>query len=247
MSNLKVKEQHIVKQIDSFKNKAHQIAILTALLMDTDTWVARPLAEENFTCANKTYRFDLFYPDLKWVVEIDEWQHLTDEQKELDKAQDEATKKLGIETTRIDISSVGFSYIDSVKKLKDKLFEKIKNTVNFNEWDGSYYDVNDALRDHSNLIFVSKGSKGDLFPSFKLKKDYHSIKNLTVVVLEPSENAFKQSNLKTVNGVYNLTWLNPTSAESGFVNWSGDSIYHSIVKSGDTITNLRPGPIHNLK
>lgn len=247
MINSLIKEQHIVRQIDKCKNKAHQIAITVALLMDEETWVARPLAEEDFTNEEKTYRLDLYYPDLKWIIEIDEWQHRSDTQKELDKAQDAATNKLGIETTRIDISEEGFRYTTAVKNLKKKLFDKIKNTPDFKEWPGLYYEAEKAFRDHQNIIFISKGSKGDLFPSFKLKKDFHSIKNMTVVVLEPSENAFKQSKLKTVSGVYTLNWLKPISEESGYVNWSGDSIYHDILKSGDTITNLSSGPIHNLK
>jgi hypothetical protein len=247
MSILNIKEQHIIKQIDAFKNKAHQIAILTALLMDEETWVAKPLAEENFTFENTTYRFDLFYPDLKWAIEIDEWQHLNEDQKELDKAQDLATKKLGIETTRIDITKEGFSYTSAVKELKKQLFEKISNVNEFKEWKDVYFEVDTALKDHSNIIFISKGNKGDIFPSFKLKKDFHSIKNATVVVLEPSENSFKSSKVKSVSGVYNLAWLKPISAESGYVNWSGNSIYNSIIQSGDTITNLSSGPIHNLK
>ena len=237
-----LKNAFIINEINKAKNKVHQLAIIAALLMDEDTWLVCPQVEEQ----KGIYRVDIFYPSLKWVIEIDEDHHATPEQILNDKNRDDYIKSLGYTSTRIKTYEDDFLHIDAVKQLKNELLKKIALVVNFQDWSPREFPIEQAVKDDPNLIFISRGKSENPFPSFKLDSKFHELSGLKVVILDESNGSFANSNLKMIDRVYDFKFISATPQGGGYINWSGTPSPHSIISSGDTVVNLSSGPYHNL-
>ena len=234
------KNAYILKELESAKGKVDQMTITAALLMDEETWIARPKVEQYF----KEYRVDICYLDLKWIIEIDEIQHSYPIQSEKDRQQDIELGKLGYETTRIKVYENEFIHADEIKKLKSILINKVKDTKSFQPWLYNEFDIDQAHKDDPTLVFVNKGSDSNPFPLLKLSKEISERKDLKIVILSESPNFYKGSNLKMVEGVYSFEPFQKQIYGGGYISWSGNPIQHSILKSGDTAVNLTKGPAY---
>lgn len=236
------KNAYIKGELESIDNMIDQMIISTGLLMDEETWIARPKIEEWF----KEYRVDLCYLDLNWLIQIDEIQHSCPEHIEKDRLQDIELKRRGYETTRIKVYEDNFVHADAIKDLKAMLLKRIEAQSSYTPWRHEEFDIDEAHKHDNSLVFVNRLSKDVPFPLLKLPKELSERTDLKIVLLSHSPNYYKGSNLKMVDGVYSYEPLENQTHGGGYISWSGNPIQHNIMKSGDTAVNLTKGPIYIL-
>ncbi|WP_439185827.1 AbaSI family restriction endonuclease [Carboxylicivirga taeanensis] len=248
MTEKELKNGHIVRQVKKLKNKEHQLAILAPILMDENLWDLMPHVEYWIKIKNtkEKYRIDLYYPQIGLAIEVNEKYHKSDQQAKDDKKREINIKnELQCDFYHVDIYEDGFIHIDAINKLKKELRSRVDATSDFQDWTEKSFKVEDALKDHPELIFVNKGKCKNSFPSFQLKKEFRDKENLKIAILIDSLNQFENKNLKAIDCVYDVTYLNGNDLKSGFVEWSGTTTSHSIQLSGETILNLTNNSYHN--
>lgn len=93
------KSKYLLEQINKLKNKAYEIFLLTPILVDEEFKDIRPFIQYPVKSSG-IYFIDLYYPDLKLAIEIDEPHHTN--QKEEDKARE----NLIIESEKCDFKRI---------------------------------------------------------------------------------------------------------------------------------------------
>ncbi|WP_462265875.1 AbaSI family restriction endonuclease [Mucilaginibacter sp.] len=239
-----LKNNHIIVQLAKICDLVHQSAIIGSLLMDEENWWCYPVTESHVKCNGKNYRIDLYFPDIKFAVEIDELHHNGKQAEKNDPLREDAiTKHLTCEFLRIKIAE-GFIHADAVKLIKAKMFEIRKKYPALNEWNPQHFDISKALEDDPTIIFV-KGTETQ-FPPFRLAKEFHDRQDLKIVIMRDSFTGFADPLLKQVDEIIKIEYISP-SGKNGFVNWSGTTINHPVITSGQTSVSLQGSSVHNLK
>ncbi|AMR32518.1 hypothetical protein A0256_14335 [Mucilaginibacter sp. PAMC 26640] len=244
-SKRKLKNDHIVVQTGKIKDKSHQSAIITSLLMDEETWWCQPQTEWHIDCDGKDYRIDLWYDDLKLAVEIDELHYNTAQSEKDDPEREKSiVKKMACEFLRFKIDDPGFIHADAVKKIKVRMNELRAKNLGLKEWDPQHFTPDQVFVEHQNIVFV-KGDEKNPFPNFKLANQFLGINDLTVVLLRESVTGYADKLLKQVDQVIKVEHME--SAGNGYVSWCGSTINHPVMSSGQTSVSLIGGAMHNLK
>jgi hypothetical protein len=245
LSKRKLKNDHIVMQIGKIKDMSHQSAIITSLLMDEETWWCQPQTEWHINCDGKDYRIDLWYDDLNLAVEIDELHHNTTQSEKADPEREaRIIKKMACEFLRFKIDDPEFIHTDAVKKIKVKMNELRAKHLDLKEWDPQHFTLGQVFDEHQNIIFV-KGDEKNPFPNFKLAHQFYGNNDLTVILLRESVTGYADKLLKQVDQVIRVEHME--SAGNGYVSWSGSTINHPVMSSGQTSVSLIGGAKHNLK
>ncbi len=251
MNERKLKNYHIVYEIDKLKNKADQLAIVAPILMDETTWVAEPHVE--FPVANpnpnkKPFRIDLYYPSIKLAIEVDEKVHGKSKNKASDKLRETYIRsKLGCKFLRVKLYRKELLHVDSIIQIKNKIIELSKKAP---IWSPKLFSANRALKDHPNLVFVSKAfddSGRQAFPNFQLAGKYHKNPNLIIALISDSKSNYDSTNLKIVDSVFQITNIKKIPGTAGYVSWSGVPVSHTISLSGQTSIKLHGTTYHKLK
>lgn len=251
MNERQLKNYHIVYEIDKLKNKADQLAIVAPILMDETTWVAEPHVEfpvANPSLRKKPFRIDLYYPSIKLAIEVDEKEHGKSKNKKSDDLREAYIRtKLGCKFIRVKLYKKNLLHVDSINKIKNKIIELSRKVP---KWSPKLFSANQALKDHPNLIFVSKAfddSGRQAFPNFQLASKYHYYPNLIVALISDSKSNYDSTNLKIVDSVFQITNIKKIHGTAGYISWSGIPVSHSISLSGQTSIKLHGTTYHKLK
>ena len=125
------KYNHFIEQIRKTTNKSHENYIIGSLLHDSRLLNLKPLGQ--FYTKRKSGKYaliDLYYPQIKLAIEIDEIRHQNT--IKADKLRETEIKKiLGCKFFHIDISKGNIN--GQINKIKSKIISE-QNKQNFNKW-----------------------------------------------------------------------------------------------------------------
>lgn len=125
------KYDHFIEQIHKTSYKSHENYIVGSLLHDSRLLNLKPLGQYYTKRNNGKYALiDLYYPQIKLAIEIDEKRHKNTIKADK-KREKEIRKILGCKFYHIDISKGNI--ISQINKLKNKIITE-QNKQNFNPW-----------------------------------------------------------------------------------------------------------------
>lgn len=226
------KSDYIINQINSIKGKVYEIAILTPLLLDDELLDVKPYTQYCVSIEGNRHLIDLYYPDLKIAIEIDEPHHLN-------QALDDEVREANIFNVhecsfkRIVIDE-NFNITNIINELKAYLLEKIgelKRKDTFKKWEIIEYPISQVLDDYPNVILY-KSNALEFAPGFvpfsgplQINGDIRKKANLFVAY---------SGTTSTVVNVYEInenTWV---KGENGYYQTGFAVPDHPLLSSGDT-------------
>ena len=153
-----IKTQYLFEQINRLKNKKFEIAILSSIILDKDLSIVKPYSQY----PTNSFYVDLYYPDLKFAIEIDEPYH--NKQYEIDTERQEIIENAEkCEFYRIKTDDIIDIY-ETISELKFKIFQKIdelKDNGDFEPWIPKGFKMSQAQTDYPNAIFYKTNMGSD--------------------------------------------------------------------------------------
>ena len=212
----KHKTSYLLEQINKLKKKSYEIAIIAPLLMEEQLSHVLPYTQFPVKAGGEQYYIDLYYPNLKLAIEIDEEFH---EMQTEDDTKREINIKEILQCAFIRIKiDTDFDAYSKIKYLKEQIYnqvEQLKKDKIFVTWEPKIFRMEDAVRDYPNAVFYkipensvfgnplltgplqiseSKRRNADLFVSFSA--------NTVVAVFERVENQVSWEQFDNQSNVY---------------------------------------------
>jgi very-short-patch-repair endonuclease len=153
------KTEYLIGQLTSIKNKVYEIAIIAPVIMDDELCEIMPVTQCHVSITGKRHLIDLYYPELKVAIEIDEPHHA----RQIEADQQRETNIIIEKECVFKRISIGedFNISTTIKELKDFLLAAIKKKKaqdEFEEWEIKEYDVERVQLDYPNAVLFKTNS-----------------------------------------------------------------------------------------
>lgn len=216
------------------KGKKYENFIVNAIYTKVGNYDLMPVTQQyvrNHNDSRKYYLLDLYFPQINFGVEIDEGQHMSEENQNKDKERTEAiTKAIGYEEVRIPIVDIATgnkrSYAEICNDI-EHVVEKIKYKIKVKG--GVKWETNEARKQRFNIVKNGTGS-------FDIEQDvtYRSITeiyNICGGCRRTGKNAKRlQKGFYRLNNNYYL-WVPTLTIRDN----SGNSKYRNYLNDDETI------------
>lgn len=211
------KAKYIFEQIESIKTTArHEMAIIPNLLYSERLIELKPVTQKYVAVENGVrYYIDLYYPQLKLAIEVDEKHH--NQQQEYDEnRQQEIERTLGCKFIRFECDSETnhFNLIEEIISILEK--DKKDLGEEFEVWERpKIADINTIFETVNNAtVYQGKvdPTKGFYFPSRRISEDKREISKIGVGMSASTS----QNELKYVTSIIEIdAWL-PDEERNGY-------------------------------
>lgn len=154
------KTKYLLNEVNKIgsKKKLYEIAIVLPIMMNEENLLSRPTIQYPLkSVSGNQYYIDLYYPDLKLAIEIDENHHNYRTEKD-NTRQKEIEHLENCEFLRIDVGSSNFNIVESIKEANQKIQELInyqKNEERFIEWEEiQTFTLDEVINGTKNTIII---------------------------------------------------------------------------------------------
>lgn len=226
----KYKHEYLLQQVNRLKNKKFEIAILAPLLYDHELLIVQPYTQYPVG----SHFIDLYYPDLKLAIEIDEDHHLQQVEEDLNREKT-ITNCLNCDFIRISTEKLT-DCISKKADIKETILGKIlelKKLGDFVEWNPAVFDLQIAQKDWPNAIFFKIPEKEELLSSESFREP---------VNISPAK--IRQADLfvgiygHTITDVFSGKPVDWENTEAGVRNIGKAFPDHPLISSGTTTWNV---------
>lgn len=228
-----LKHNYIIEHLENAEFKTKELIILSALCFDSKLWNIKPVFQlplkKDF---NSFYFFDLYYPALNLIIEVDEEHHETASEKQNDKLKElKAKDELDCHFYRICYHEKYGNVGEQIEKVKERIFELVNQIgEEKTKWREHQFNPSDYLQQQEKTILVSVSPKNKVNPLNKMplqiRKPILDIDELNIIYLT--------GHTGTVASVYKVT-PNDWISNGGNPYHNGKLDYENpIITSGST-------------
>lgn len=185
-----LKHNYIIENLENAATKIKELIVLSAFCFDTKLWNLKPVFQLPLkNDLNTVYYYDLYYPAIKLMIEVDEEHHETASEKRNDALKEEKAKsELGCHFFRICYHEKHGNVGEQIEKVKQKIFDLIEeHGVENTKWKEHQFNPKEYLEQHERTIFVSVSPKNKVNPlnemPLQLQKQILDVDNLNIVYL----------------------------------------------------------------
>lgn len=244
---MNTKTEYLLDQVYKLKEKPFEIAILSPLIMCKELSIIMPYTQ--YPVNSGEYYIDLFYPDLKIAIEIDEDHHEATISEDQER-QKNIEEKESCRFHRVRTSDIEDIY-ESIEKIKQFLLseiEEFKRSNNFKEWEAISHQIDQVQEDYPNAVFFKATKK-------QLADGFDPSRGPLMISEEIRENAdlFVTYSGDTVTKVFELSkpvWGEyQPNRKLGFYQNGREIPNHPLISSGSTKWNTTSNRVvgKNLK
>jgi very-short-patch-repair endonuclease len=227
------KTEYLLEQIKKLKNKAFEVAILAPLIVDKDLSDIRPYAGYHIKHESNDYYIDLYYPELKIAIEIDELHHSNQLEKDLERE----CKIVGIENCefkriKIEDNLNIYQIILELKKFIIEKRENLRSKNQFSEWKYIKHSMTQVQEDYPEAIFFK-------IPQAS-QETFISVTRGPILIAEEKRNnatLFVAYSGDVVVNVYSLKpndWVAFNNKALGYYHQGQEIPNHPLLSSGTT-------------
>jgi very-short-patch-repair endonuclease len=230
----KIKHDYIMQNLLRGFGKPIETFVISSFCLDIRLQNIKPIFQYAIQKAhgNSSYLYDLYYPKLNAIVEVDEEHHETSREEDSLKETYAISKLSGLHFFRIRFHESHSSVIDQIEQVKLKLLEVVaEKGIEDIKWVENQFDAEMAIQEYSKTLIISISRNKSItslldFP-LQIPERITSIRDLTLVYLT--------GNTGTVAGVYTVQPEDWLGKGTGNLKHTGaKNPQHSILQSGST-------------